>query len=381
MEYKIGDIIEFKKPHPCGSKEWEIIRVGVDFKFKCTGCGHIITIRKTRCYKKNKKENKLGEKHMKKKESIISKIFSWIILILLLFAIYKLFEIYKANYFNGFIKAEYTLGISKFSRDSDVKYSESNSYKIISNSQNNAAFYKEIDVEPNTVYKVTCMAKTEDVVPSAINTDGGANICIVESPEISKTLIGTNNWQKLELLFNSQNRTTVQIGFRLGGNSGTAKGTTWFSDFKLEKGIKTNDSNWKVGCFVLKNLKVDINGETMNFFMSNSDIQDVKSNMQRFKTSCENLSNKKMKLKYDIHEVNEPVTTISYSDEHGYYIDPYDVSRLIEDIVIENEYDYIFVAVRMGNDEKHIPVNDWIGLRKYGFIWNWLFKHKNGKFK
>lgn len=35
MEYKIGDIVELKKKHPCGSKEWEIIRIGVDFKFKC----------------------------------------------------------------------------------------------------------------------------------------------------------------------------------------------------------------------------------------------------------------------------------------------------------------------------------------------------------
>ncbi len=35
MDYKIGDIVELKKQHPCGSKTWEIIRIGVDFKFKC----------------------------------------------------------------------------------------------------------------------------------------------------------------------------------------------------------------------------------------------------------------------------------------------------------------------------------------------------------
>jgi len=35
MNYKIGDIVELKKQHPCGSKTWEITRVGVDFKFKC----------------------------------------------------------------------------------------------------------------------------------------------------------------------------------------------------------------------------------------------------------------------------------------------------------------------------------------------------------
>ena len=44
MEYNIGDKIISKKKHPCGSNEWEIIRVGVDFKFKCLGCGHIVML-------------------------------------------------------------------------------------------------------------------------------------------------------------------------------------------------------------------------------------------------------------------------------------------------------------------------------------------------
>ena len=363
MEYNIGDIIEFKKPHPCGSKEWEIIRIGVDFKFKCKGCGHIITIRKTRGTKKNKEKNKLRWKHMKNKESTSSRVFSFIMLIVLLFAIYKLFGIYKENYFNGFVKAEAILGISKFKRDSTVKYSNEKSYRIISNTQNNAAFYKEIKVEPNTFYRLSCMVKTKEVVPADVNTDGGANIFIVNAPEISKSITGTNDWQEIELLFDSQNRSTIQIGFRLGGNSGTAQGTAWFSNFKLEKGVKNEDSNWKIGCFIIKNLDVSINGEKYAYTMSTSDIQSVKSNMQRLKTSCKSMSKGKMTIEYDISEIEEPVTTISHSDEHGYYIDPYDVSYLIEDKVIENEYDYIFIALRMGNEQKQIPVNDWIGLR------------------
>lgn len=44
MESNIGDIVETKKIHPCGSNKWEITRVGVDFKLKCLGCGHIITM-------------------------------------------------------------------------------------------------------------------------------------------------------------------------------------------------------------------------------------------------------------------------------------------------------------------------------------------------
>ena len=38
--YEVGDIVKLKKPHPCGSQEWEILRVGADFRLKCLGCGH-----------------------------------------------------------------------------------------------------------------------------------------------------------------------------------------------------------------------------------------------------------------------------------------------------------------------------------------------------
>ena len=44
IEYQIGDIVRTKKVHPCGSKLWEITRIGVDFKLKCLGCGRVITV-------------------------------------------------------------------------------------------------------------------------------------------------------------------------------------------------------------------------------------------------------------------------------------------------------------------------------------------------
>ncbi len=44
QEYMVGDIVETKKDHPCGSREWQIIRVGADYKMKCLGCGRIIML-------------------------------------------------------------------------------------------------------------------------------------------------------------------------------------------------------------------------------------------------------------------------------------------------------------------------------------------------
>lgn len=51
MDYNIGDIVKTKKQHPCGSKEWEITRVGVDFKLKCLGCSHIVTLSREKALK------------------------------------------------------------------------------------------------------------------------------------------------------------------------------------------------------------------------------------------------------------------------------------------------------------------------------------------
>ena len=44
MDYQVGDIVQLKKKHPCGSSEWEILRVGADFKLKCCGCGRQVML-------------------------------------------------------------------------------------------------------------------------------------------------------------------------------------------------------------------------------------------------------------------------------------------------------------------------------------------------
>lgn len=38
----LGDIVKMRKPHPCGSDEWTVIRTGADIKIRCHGCGRIV---------------------------------------------------------------------------------------------------------------------------------------------------------------------------------------------------------------------------------------------------------------------------------------------------------------------------------------------------
>ena len=44
MDFKVGDIVKTKKPHPCGNDKWEITRVGMDFKMRCLGCSHEVML-------------------------------------------------------------------------------------------------------------------------------------------------------------------------------------------------------------------------------------------------------------------------------------------------------------------------------------------------
>ncbi|MDE7029422.1 MAG: DUF951 domain-containing protein [Lachnospiraceae bacterium] len=61
FEYEVGDIIKLKKPHPCGSPEWEILRVGADFRLKCAGCGHQVMFPRRQVEKSTKGLRKPSE--------------------------------------------------------------------------------------------------------------------------------------------------------------------------------------------------------------------------------------------------------------------------------------------------------------------------------
>ena len=171
---------------------------------------------------------------MNNNKKILGKVIYVITLLFLLVILYFAYEYYQSNNFNDFIRSEKNLYTSKFKRDKETKYSQKSSYKISSDEFNDAMFYKEVQVEKNQPYKITCMVKTENVIPQEQQAGIGAQISIEGSTERSIAIQGTNEWQKIELIFNSKNRDSINIGFRLGGNLGLAKGKAWFSDFKLE---------------------------------------------------------------------------------------------------------------------------------------------------
>ena len=47
MEIKLGDVVRLKKKHPCGSYEWQVVRLGADIGIKCLKCGRRVLLERS----------------------------------------------------------------------------------------------------------------------------------------------------------------------------------------------------------------------------------------------------------------------------------------------------------------------------------------------
>ncbi len=65
MDVQLGDVLLMKKAHPCGSREWKVLRTGMDFRLKCLGCGREVLIVRSKA-EKNIREIRRGEKSIDK---------------------------------------------------------------------------------------------------------------------------------------------------------------------------------------------------------------------------------------------------------------------------------------------------------------------------
>ncbi|QDS36920.1 DUF951 domain-containing protein [Brevibacillus brevis] len=54
-QFGLGDVVQMKKPHPCGTNAWKVIRMGMDVRIKCTGCDHSVMIGRLEFERKLKK--------------------------------------------------------------------------------------------------------------------------------------------------------------------------------------------------------------------------------------------------------------------------------------------------------------------------------------
>lgn len=61
MDIHVGDELEMKKEHPCGSRRWQVLRVGMDFKLRCQGCSHEVMLPRSKAEKNIRKVFRDGQ--------------------------------------------------------------------------------------------------------------------------------------------------------------------------------------------------------------------------------------------------------------------------------------------------------------------------------
>ncbi len=123
----------------------------------------------------------------------------------------------------------YTDGSSVLSIDPDGY--EGNCIMVNNVSENDARYAQTVEVEPNTLYRISCMCKVENVGDEGI----GANISIENTFCYSDILTDTGGeWVYLELYgYTGEDQTELTIFARVGGYSGEATGCAWFDNFEM----------------------------------------------------------------------------------------------------------------------------------------------------
>ncbi|MFO7266204.1 MAG: DUF951 domain-containing protein [Limnochordales bacterium] len=53
-KFYLGDVVQMRKPHPCGSDRWEVLRTGMDFRIKCLGCARVVMLPRSKFEKQVK---------------------------------------------------------------------------------------------------------------------------------------------------------------------------------------------------------------------------------------------------------------------------------------------------------------------------------------
>lgn len=293
---------------------------------------------------------------MKKVIKAITKVIMIVIITIIGFKI-----IQKMN-FNGLQIGVGAESSSVFSRDKNEKYNGEESYKIQSDNYSDAMLFKTIKTQKNSVYKVSCKVKTKDV-KCKDGEYGGFNICMKDKVNKSSSLSGTNDWTSMAFYFNSYNNEKIDIGFRLGENTGDCKGTVWICDMKIEQGIFQKDKKWNFATFIIDNTDLTVGNEQIKQTLNSSQKNSISRCMSKFKSTCESFSNGRMEIDYQIFDLDDTLKSISYDKNTGYAITQKDVYKIINGYLYNQNqnFDHIFIVANIGDKISNEKI-DWIGL-------------------
>jgi hypothetical protein len=213
-------------------------------------------------------------------------------------------------------------------------------YKIENTDFADAAFRRTIQVTPNTKYRVTALARMEGYVDGGENAAlSGAAIAIESTWESSKRK-KDGEWERLELVFNSGNSTTVTIDLRNGAHSGTNSGTAWFTDVTVEKNDATPGNSWDFLFVIYKNVDAvaSDNGKRYKFSLRDRDVNDLRSYLALVPDAFKTLSGGLMTVgTVDVRVVESTLTTLS-GDGSSFHVMG---EKSIDEYMALREYDQV----------------------------------------
>lgn len=123
----------------------------------------------------------------------------------------------------------------------------SKSVKIDAATPNDVRWLQTVDVVPETVYFLSGWIKTDQVAHDSGPVVAGANLSLYGTWQHTAGVFGTSDWARNGLLFNSEDNHQITAAARLGYWSGTAIGTAWFDDLRLERIVPMDPHPvWKI---------------------------------------------------------------------------------------------------------------------------------------
>jgi len=245
-----------------------------------------------------------------------------------------------------------------FSRDDRVKFGKRHSLRIENSDYADSGFRKTVPVDQNTDYRVSAMArysgyrrKPED------QGEGGANISIWGEWTVSERHTGTA-WKRIELCFNSGDRTEVDLALRNGFWNGACKGAAWFSDLKIEKrDMAPSGTDWNFLCLIFKNIDVTVEWRGRKDHRhkkscSSADIAEITKALKWLPDSFRDISGGRMRIAaLDIMTVDAPVTQLSpcrINDTDGYNVDPNSIKTILDRHMDKKDYNQIIMVYPIG---------------------------------
>lgn len=128
----------------------------------------------------------------------------------------------------------YTNQVSNFTWEATEGVDGSGCVKIENTADNDARFVLDVDVLPNTYYKITAWVKTQGVAQDS-NAIGG-NISVLYTFDYGGGFLGDRDWTYVELYGQTaENQKKITVCMRLGFYSGICTGTAWFDNLEVQQ--------------------------------------------------------------------------------------------------------------------------------------------------